>query len=460
MQVGSAELSITPPIPIVMGGYGARVGPAEGIHDPLFVRCLVFGSGSVGHGNSEMGAVGTAAHALLAYDLVALPEPFVNRVKSRIEAACGIPAGQIVLHATHTHSGPDLGRFYNPDAADEQQILYTDYLVALSVTACLESIRNLEPVHAVAGQQQVSGVGSVRRLAQGLALPVQVTGWFRNTDATLKAVIVSFPCHPTVMGASNRLLSADYPGVVVKTVKRLCGAHITVLPLTGAAGDMSTRFTRRSQTFDEVERLGTMVGAAAVRTLLEAKGSRRCDKDDSALPPTLLPVAVSTWTELVTTQATFQLDVQPGPDEGVLAELKRTAQQALAAGSDVAAKRIIETQLQGIERALSERRRMVQQLAVTVSVWMFGGVVYVFWPGEPFHSYDVQLKQALAETVGGITPMCILVGYSDGMIGYIPDVSLAEDASYEVLMSLIGDVGGNRLLAQTTDLLQQVLARQ
>lgn len=442
VQVGSAELCITPPIPILMGGYSARVGPAEGMHDNLFVRCLFFQS------SDTDSAVGTR-HALFSYDLVGVPEAFVTRVKSRLEEACGIPADQVVLHATHTHSGPDLGGLHDQDTVDKKQILYTDYLVELSLTACFAAMRNLESVQMSTGQRELSGVGSVRRLGQGVVLPIQVTGWYRDSDESLKAVVVSFPCHPTIMGASNRLLSADYPGSVVQTVKRLCGHGVTVLPLTGAAGDISTRFTRRSQTFAEVDRLGTMVGAAAVQTLLEASRTE--------------------FASLFSVQATFALDVQPIPDVGVLAELKQLAEQAVNVRQDLATKRIAETQLQGIEAiqaiqaALSHQRKALPHVLATVSVWSFGSSVYAFWPGEPFHGYDARFKQVTgvvedgqSAAVDGPDGTATIVGYSDGMIGYIPDISLAEDTSYEVLMSLVGDAGGHSLMEHTTHLFHRL----
>lgn len=45
MQAGAAVVDITPGVGVPMGGYGARVGVAEAIHDALHVRTLVLSDG-------------------------------------------------------------------------------------------------------------------------------------------------------------------------------------------------------------------------------------------------------------------------------------------------------------------------------------------------------------------------------------------------------------------------------
>src|SRR5262249_38832837 len=97
LSVGAAAIDITPGVGIPMGGYGARGGNSTGIHDPLFVRTLVLEDG-------EMTVV------IAVCDLVGVPLELAEQARRLIEEECGIPAGNVCISATHTHSGPLLRR--------------------------------------------------------------------------------------------------------------------------------------------------------------------------------------------------------------------------------------------------------------------------------------------------------------------------------------------------------------
>src|SRR5690242_15408006 len=46
IQAGWATADITPSLPVHMGGYAARVRPAESTHDPLLAQALAIGTPS------------------------------------------------------------------------------------------------------------------------------------------------------------------------------------------------------------------------------------------------------------------------------------------------------------------------------------------------------------------------------------------------------------------------------
>jgi neutral ceramidase len=418
MQVGGAQVCITPPHPISMGGYAAREGSSIGTHDELYVRCLYL--------EDEGGR-----SALLTYDLICVPESFVERVKQQLDAQFGIAANRIVLHATHTHSGPDVG-LRSGTKSDPRMELYTEMLVAWSASACLIAIRNAEHVSVTTNTTVVSDVGGVRRTGANSPLPLRVVGFIGSNDKP-KVVLVTFPCHPTVMGADNRFVSADYPGACIACMKSLLGPGTVVLFLNGASGDISTRFTRRSQTFSEVERFGCLVGAAA--TSLVIAGERQSIHR--------LSVACENVTLPTQTREGFTQ----------LQALEESARAALANEREAGKRRIYETQLQGIAFARQQEGVVPRELKTRVCAWGFDGIAsFVFWAGEPFFGYDQQLRQALGDHV-------TLIGYSDGMVGYIPDVTVEEDTAYEVFMSLCGRPGGVQLVQTSVQLVQSLAMR-
>ena len=86
-----------------------------------------------------------------------------------------------------------------------------------------------------------------------------------------EVTLFNFACHPTVLGHGNRLISADLFGAAQKSAESATGAPCAFVQ--GAAGDLSTRFTRRKQSFAEVDRLGTLLAEAGVAVAAEAKES-------------------------------------------------------------------------------------------------------------------------------------------------------------------------------------------
>lgn len=71
-----------------------------------------------------------------------------------------------------------------------------------------------------------------------------------------KAVVMHFACHPTILNASNRNISGDFPGVIQSLMEEE-GYEISFF-LNGSGGDISTRFTRQDQSYEEAVRMGKL----------------------------------------------------------------------------------------------------------------------------------------------------------------------------------------------------------
>jgi hypothetical protein len=93
LLAGAAAVDITPQeFPINMpGGFSAN--GAEKAHDPLHARALVISDGSV-------------TLALVVVDSLGLSPAVVGEAKAIASAETGIPAEQMLICSTHTHSGP------------------------------------------------------------------------------------------------------------------------------------------------------------------------------------------------------------------------------------------------------------------------------------------------------------------------------------------------------------------
>lgn len=382
---GVALCDITPTGPVAMSGYAARTKPSSGVHDPLSVRALV-----------------VDRTALVTVDVVGLHEDLCARVRRAASAW----VDDVVVHATHTHSGPGS----MPDRLGGT----VDVAWLQSVEdACVSTIRRAalecEEVRITAGYGADPDVARNRRRPDGpvdSSLPVV---WFERADGTPLAVLASYSCHPVVLDADNRLLSADYPGVVRSRLEASTGA--TALFATSCAGDLNTghslcgspdhdRSTPR--TFEQCELVGRRVADAALRA--------RRDPGGSAIG--FLRSAVS-----------LSLDLMPAEDRQ-----ERAAEWAeLAMGGRTADRALHEI---WAHWALTAGARMQEEWEGEVSVVRWGPAVLIGLPGEPFCAAGQEIRSRVAEATGA--PVVLVLGYSDGCPGYLPAAREYPLGGYEV----------------------------
>jgi neutral ceramidase len=108
-QVGFAEVDITPPAGYRMDGYFyERLNTGQ--RDPLKAKAIVFGQGDT-------------RGALVVCDLIGVPLTLTNDVRALASGRTGIPAANIAIAATHSHTGPlfagERARLFSERAAEK-----------------------------------------------------------------------------------------------------------------------------------------------------------------------------------------------------------------------------------------------------------------------------------------------------------------------------------------------------
>src|SRR5882757_6337673 len=94
LLAGTGRRCTNPPPNIAHGGWGAQKHEqAEGIDMDLWVTALALSDGA------------TSA-IILDIDIQILTNQVVDRIRSAVSEATGVPAANIRAAATHTHSGP------------------------------------------------------------------------------------------------------------------------------------------------------------------------------------------------------------------------------------------------------------------------------------------------------------------------------------------------------------------
>ena len=297
LRGGCARINITPPIGIpLIGSYGK---PSESVLDDLYVRAMVLDDGHT-------------TVAIVSADLLYTPLDEICRpVRRRVEDRTGIPQGNILICATHTHSGPEV--FTRSKIRKDQEVpassLDQAYLQALvgKMAECVAMARaDMRPVKIGAAVGLLPEIVFNRRprTPDGLAintftLPPEAAAtravrigddglttvsfalggetsdltWgpvdpelrvLRVVDANDRMVgsLVNFACHPVcVYPHLPTAISADYPGDATELAEQVEGG--VCLFTLGAAGDI----VPYQRGLEGHRRMGRAVGAEAIRRL-------------------------------------------------------------------------------------------------------------------------------------------------------------------------------------------------
>ena len=140
IQVGVAEVDITPDYPIRLSGYGSRRAESDGIIQRIWAKALAIGSDADG------------PVVLVAVENCGLPDELTEEVSRRVREKTGVSRANFVACFTHTHSAPCLTNaaaflFSSDIPPDQQKTIdrYTDQLKNWMEAVALEALANREP---------------------------------------------------------------------------------------------------------------------------------------------------------------------------------------------------------------------------------------------------------------------------------------------------------------------------
>ena len=260
--VGLAQADITPPPGGLTTGYSSAQ-PTDGVHDRITARVVLL--------KSEHSYV-----ALVSCDLCIFNSPWLHQQITKL----GID--RLLLTNTHTHAGPKMSQDDFP-AVDKPWRTTVEQRIVAAIKRAQDSL--FQGYFAAAESQIQLGYNRLvhrgdfsvtyfenpERIPYG-AVDTQV-GAIRITDdkSNVRAVLVTYACHPVVLGPRNVQISADYPGVMREIVENELGDDVTCVFFQGAAGDINPLFLARSDDrendFAVVERMGSMLATEVRRAL-------------------------------------------------------------------------------------------------------------------------------------------------------------------------------------------------
>ncbi|MFW5860368.1 MAG: hypothetical protein ACOCYP_10120 [Planctomycetota bacterium] len=305
MRCAPTCLDITPPPGCILGG--GAFGSALGAADTLQANVVLI---------EDEGAT-----ALLAScDLIGFGSSQAERLRRAMAEAAGIEPAQVLLAATHTHSGPvtmDLHGWGapNPDYLDRLETM----LRQAAATVARSDTRR--PCSSHAGSVACPGF-AVNRTSYGTECDEHLR-WICLRDASGRplVVIVESACHPVHQHGTG-MISADYPGRLRRHLQDLLGASVPVLFLLGACGDINPRAFRfvPEEANDWRRRDAVDLGCAQ-------HGQALAEGLFSALP------AADTGTGLAVEHGAVTLPLAPWPNAAEQRRLKQTWQELVATGT-------------------------------------------------------------------------------------------------------------------------------
>ena len=384
MRVGVAVVDITPPAGLSMAGFGVRTEPAVGCHDALTARAIAIDS-----------------FAIICVDVLALDRATTARIRER----CCLPSEHVIVTALHTHGGPET-------LASRRHPGLNASILAGMETACVRAINE-----AVASQRAATmraGIGGDPKVAKNRRHPGGITDstlpvlQFSDVDGRIVATVLSYACHPVVLGADNRLWTADYPGSVRRKLEEHWPGSVAIF-LTGCAGDANTGH------------------AAHASNTLSTNNLRTFEQADLLAEAIATCVAKAPLGETSGGVAVASEDVRLGferRERGSLHELLHAWREEMEVAAPLQ-RTMLLSWIEWAERMLSVAIESLTILA-RVTVLRVGEVEIVALPGEIF----AETARTIRERIG--SDCAFIIGYADDDPGYIAPSSEYPFGGYEI----------------------------
>ena len=251
-----AVRNVTPdPLLPVSGGAGPSK-PASRKIGELTVRALVFEND------------GTRV-AICSTDFLGFPGVLCSKVRRQVP---GIDPENILIAATHNHSGPDCYGFPDSSGKTAADIEYLNDICKKLADAINEAAGKLQPAHVKIATGKARGKIAYNYYAEKLYDPRCDVIQFLDSEGKPLATFVNYACHPEVIGAGQGILSPDFVGPLYDRIgQRAGGVGIFV---NGALGGMVTADCRGPdgrdmRTWDECIRIGNLLADEALRIVAD-----------------------------------------------------------------------------------------------------------------------------------------------------------------------------------------------
>jgi neutral ceramidase len=455
LRLGTASVKITPPVGIPMAGYYSR-RDSEGVLDDIYAKAAVLDDGK------------TKA-VMVVCDLIGLPRSIALEARRLIEEQTGIPANNVMISVTHTHTAPVvIGASSRDESATGGSPLSKDYAEQLPkwiaevagkadkrrtparISYASENqtklsfirrfwmkdgtvgwnpgVKNpniIRPIGAIDPQVNVVYAETAGRGASGPVEQMAADGSrpVVKTDVVPLLTYVNFALHLDTTGGT--MVSADFPATLYRLLAEYKGPEMVTMFGNGACGNINhinVHWSVPQSSPAAAKRLGTILAADVLKAYVDLK-----QLDDVTLgvrkEVVHLPPAKHSKEEL---RQAREIDARQGANTPFLEQVKAY-------------------------RILDVEARQGKPFDVDVQVFTLGReVAWVALPGEVFVELGLSIKAASPFSQTNVVEL------SNGRSSYIPHHSAFSEGQYEVVSSRYAEGAGEMLVTAAIRLLDEL----
>jgi neutral ceramidase len=398
-KAGVARVDTTPKEPVWMSGYASRSSPSQGVAHPLAAKALALADAS----DNKV--------VIVTCDIISFSRAFTGRVAERVTAKHNLPRENLVLFASHCHSGPtpvdNLARMtVNGVVRDKAQnnLDYTKDLENKIVDLVGETLGKMEPASLsyTIGRSHFA-LNRREKTDQGIRLGKNPSGptdesvpilHIQNASGKPLAIVFGYACHNTTHRPDMMRIDPDFAGYAQDRIESDNPGAVALF-VTGCAGDADPHpFGTLDMAKDHGRELGEAVKVALARPMMmtSLKGYLR-----TAFSETTLRFGGPT------DRASYE-KLLKDPNSG-----RRQHAQ-----------RMIEAIDQG-KPIHTEYPYAAQAIAIGEQL------TWIALSGEVVVDYAIRLQREL----GGEDRFLWVSAYANDVVGYIPSLRVLKEGGYE-----------------------------
>ena len=420
-------------------GFLRRSERAQGYGEPMEAVALVLDDGE-----SRLVLVGA--------DIIGFAGAWSQEIRARIAATVGCPAHHVLLNAQHTHAGPPIPGWEKIGGDvewHEEERRYGAAVADLIVSSAATAARALEPARVGLGRVTAGALTVNRRQRHETGT---ILGWnpdeacdrdvavIRVDDLVGKAIatVVSFACHPVVIGPDVPEASSDFVGPLRRRVRDWTGGEC--LFLQGCAGNVLPFEAFHTESGPE-----RVFGEVLALEALRARAAAQFEQTRPEQVPFQSAVPVAIWRNVPTGSVTnmslsavekeveVPLMAPPSLDEirEIRFELETRARAMQEGGEPRTAWNHLLHHARwatAIEARIADGT-VEHEVPAPVQALRIGDACITAWPCEPFCELGLEVKAR------SISPFPITLGYSNDLIGYVPTRREYAFGGYEPLVA-------------------------
>lgn len=382
MKYGHNAICINPNTMMMPVGYMERQNPVSATKGDLYARALYIEE--------------TEKICFVTLDSLGVSTQVQKLFEGTVKEVLGEDV-TLILSCSHTHYAPSLTQAFGYIKTNDSYVKFVQsrlraLMMNMKIRDATINVDCNQMNQTLIGRSRISGNSDDNVILHVLRL------YERNQRI---GNLIIYNCHPTISDVQVGHFTADYVGVMLEVLAKTHPGEFFMF-FQGPAGDISTRFTRKNKTYEEVIRMGRLL-ADSVSELMKRNPKPK---------------------ELKMSRKRIEYTIE--------GKLKDPQLFSVAVDASDREKSEFEN-AKNILSEWSDHPNLLHQ-NITMDIVTMGLSTLYFNPFELFSTYSKYLP------VNGI-----LIGYSQGYAGYMSDLN-TDKASYETLLEIYDDQHKQQLI--------------